>query len=323
MKITYMNAMRDAIAEEMRINPNIIYLGEGIAERGGCYGQSKNLWQEFGRLRVIDTPISENGFTAFAIGAAVGGLFSIVDIMFGDILFEIMSPLCQQAAKLSYMSRGSLSVPMLVRVQIGAKTMGPHHSGSLYPICMHIPGLNVIIPSNPYDAKGLMKTALKSKDPVIMFENKFLYSMRSDIPDEEYSIPFGQANIVQNGHDVTVVAISSMVSRVAEAVQTGRISGSVEIIDPRTLVPLDSQTIINSVRKTGRLVIVEESHLTCGAGAEIIARVCEEAMSSMKSPFARIAAADVPNPYAPVLENAILPTMEKIINAINHVLEVK
>ena len=322
-KISYMNAIRDGIAEEMRRDPTIITMGEGIGERGGSYGQTKNLYQEFGADRVIDTPISENGFTAMAVGAAATGLRPIVDIMFADILYEILSPLCQEAGKLSYMSNGQVKVPMIVRAQMGGRVSGPHHSACLYAITMHVPGLKVVVPGNTYDAKGLMKTALKQNDPVVFFEHKFAYPMRDEIPDEEYTVPFDEANILKEGKDATVVIIGPIIQqRIKNVMQKNMIKADIEVIDPRVLYPLNFGEIAASVKKTGRLVVIEEGHLTCGAASEISAKVAEELFSYLKAPIIRVATKDLPHPYAPVLEEAMIPTEELIADAVERVITV-
>ena len=320
-KISYMNAVRDGIAEEMRRDPTIITMGEGIGERGGSYGQTKNLFQEFGGGRVIDTPISENGFTAMAVGAAATGLRPIVDIMFADILYEILSPLCQEAGKLSYMSDGQVKVPMIVRAQMGGRVSGPHHSACLYAITMHVPGLKVVVPGNAYDAKGLIKTALRQNDPVVFFEHKFAYPIREEIPDEEYTVPFNKANILKKGKDATVVVIGPIIQqRIGNLMEKGLIDADIEIIDPRVLYPLNFKEISDSVKKTGRLVIIEEGHLTCGAASEISAKAAEELFSCLKAPIIRVATRDLPHPYAPVLEEAMIPTEKNIAEAIRQVM---
>jgi pyruvate/2-oxoglutarate/acetoin dehydrogenase E1 component len=319
LKTTYLNAIRDGIAEEMRRDNTIIMMGEGTGERGGAYGQSKGLWHEFGAERVFDTPISENGFAGMAVGAAVTGLKPIVDIMFADILYEIMSPLCQQAGKLSHMSNGGVHVPMVVRIQMGGRLFGPHHSACLYPLLMHVPGLKVVVPSSPYRAKGLIKSALRDPNPVMYFENKSAYAEKGEVPDEEYYIPIGKADIVREGKDVTIVAISTMVNKTLKAISSGDIDADVEIIDPMTLYPMDMETIIKSVRKTGRLIIVEEAHMTCNAGAEIAANACRYAFEYLKAPIIRIANRDVPSPFSPILDAAVTPGEQDIKDAINTV----
>ena len=320
--ISYMNAVRDGIAEEMRRDATIITMGEGIGERGGSYGHTKNLLQEFGGDRVIDTPISENGFTAMAVGAAATGLRPIVDIMFADILYEIMNPLCQQAGKLSYMSNGQVKVPVIVRAQMGGRVSGPHHSACLYALMMHVPGIKVVVPGNAYDAKGLIKTALRQNDPVVFFEHKFAYPIRQEIPDEEYTVPFNRANILKEGRKATIVVIGPiMQQRISSMLEKGAVDPDIEIIDPRVLYPLNFNEISGSVKKTGRLAIIEEGHLTCGAASEISAKAAEELFMYLNGPIVRVATKDLPHPYAPVLEEAMSPTEEVIANAINQLLK--
>lgn len=319
-RITFMNAIRDGIAEEMRRDDAVIIMGEGIGERGGSYGHTKNLWREFGPERVIDTPISENGFTGMAIGAAATGMKPIVDTIFADILYEMMSPLCQQAGKLSYMSNGKTAVPLVVRAQMGAKLNGPHHSGCLYPLCMHVPGLKVVVPSNPYKAKGLIKSSIRDANPVVFFENKFAFPKKGEVPEEEYVIPLGKADIVKKGKDVTIVAISTMIDKVLNVLSDDEIDADIEIIDPMTLYPLDINTIIQSVQKTGRLIVIEEAHMTCNAGAEIAAQVCQSAFEYLKAPILRVATKDVAHPFSPILENSMLPNEQDIKEAIKTVI---
>jgi acetoin:2,6-dichlorophenolindophenol oxidoreductase subunit beta len=312
----YVRAVRDGIAEEMRKNPNIIMIGEGVAERGGAFGQAKGLWAEFGKDRVFDTPISENGFTAMAIGAAITGLRPIVDLIFADILYELMSPLCQQAAKLSYISNGSIHVPVVIRAQMAGRGFGPHHEGCLYPLFMHIPGIKVVIPCNPYKGKGLIKTALNDPNPVIFFENKGAMQEKGDVPENEYYIPFGKADVIREGKDVTIVALGITVKKVLSVVADNELGLDIEVIDPMTLVPLDMDTILKSVKKTGRLIIVEEAHLTCNAGAEIAAQVCSSGFAYLRAPVMRLSNMNVPTPFSPVLETAVTPGEQEIRNAI-------
>ena len=323
-KVSYMNAVRDGIAEEMRRDPTIITMGEGIGERGGSYGHTKNLFQEFGGDRVIDTPISENGFTAMAVGAAATGLRPIVDIMFADILYEILSPLCQEAGKLSYMSDGQINVPMIIRAQMGGRVSGPHHSACLYAITMHVPGLKVVVPGNAYDAKGLIKTALRQNDPIVFFEHKFAYPIREEIPDEEYTVPLDKANILKEGKDATIVIIGPIIQqRIKNIIEKGMIDSDIEIIDPRVLYPLNFNEISDSVKKTGRLVIIEEGHQTCGAASEISAKAAGKLFKYLKSPVLRVATKDIPHPYAPILEEAMIPTEKLMVEAIKQVVQAK
>lgn len=320
-KVSYMNAIRDGLAEEMRKNDQIVYFGEGVSERGGSFGHTKQLWAEFGDKRIYDTPISENGFTALAVGAAAMGMVPVVDIMFSDILCEIMSPLAQQAGKLSYMSNGQYNVPMVVRSQGGGKRNGPHHSASLYAVCMHFPGIKVVCPGTVYDAKGLIKTALSTKTPVFFCENKSMYSVRDEIPAEEFFVPF-EAVKRKEGKDVTVVSIGTIHYKIMSALDRGMTDADIELIDPRCLMPLQMDMIVSSLKKTGRLVICEDGYLTCGAGAEIAARVAgdPEVYNLLKAPITRMGNLNIANPYAPVLEEAMVPSEQKIADAINQTL---
>lgn len=320
-KVSYLNAVRDGIAEEMRKNEQIVMLGEGISERGGSYGQTKNLWNEFGEERIIDTPISENGFTALAVGAAAMGMRPIVDIMICDIMNEIASPLYSQAAKMSYMSGGQMSVPVVIRAQGGGGVFGPHHSATLYAVAMHFPGIKVVYPGSVYDAKGLIKTALHINNPVFFCEDKTVFGRREEIPTEEYYVPFDQAAVNKTGKDVTVVAIGGMQFRAKSALEKGLIDADIELIDPRCLYPLNFKEIAQSVKKTGRLVIVEDDFLTCGAGAEIAAKVVgdRELYNVLKAPVERVAVPDIPHPFSPALVKAMFPDEEAISQAIRHV----
>lgn len=320
-KISYMNALRDGIAEEMRKNDQIFILGEGVSERGGSYGHTQKLWAEFGEKRVIDTPISENAFTALSVGAATMGMRPIVDIMICDIINEIASPLFSQAAKLSYMSAGQINVPIIIRAQGGGGTTGPHHSSTLYSVPMHFPGMKVVYPGSVYDAKGLIKTALHCNNPVFFVEDKTCYGKRDEIPTEEYFVPFDKAAINKEGKDVTVVAIGGMQFRVKDALKKGLIDVDIELIDPRCLYPLNFDEIRTSVMKTGRLVVVEDDFMTCGAGSEIITRVmCDLTLyNCLKAPAKRVAIPDIPHPFAPNLAKAMFPNEESISEAIKSV----
>lgn len=320
-KTSFLNAIRDGIAEEMRRNDQIVMFGEGISERGGCYGQTQKLWTEFGPERIIDTPISENGFAGLAVGAATMGMRPIIDIMICDIINEMGSQIFNQAAKISYMSNGQISVPMIIRAQGGGGVFGPHHSSTLYSVAMHYPGMRVVYPGSVYDAKGLMKSALRGNNPVYFVEDKTVFSKREEIPEEEYYVPFDKAAIRKEGKDVTVVAIGGMNWRVLNALEKGMIDADIEIIDPRCLYPLNFTEIRESLLKTGRLVVVEDDFMTCGAGAEIAAKVMSdpELFNCLKAPIERIAVPDISHPYATVLVNAMFPNEEKIADAIKRV----
>jgi 2-oxoisovalerate dehydrogenase E1 component len=318
----WMDAVRDGIAEEMRRDPHTVYFGEGIGERGGTFGHTKGLWQEFGGRRIIDTPISELGFTGSAIGASATGCRAISDLMMSDFLIDAGNQIVHQAAKLRYMSNGQINVPVVIRASCGAaKNSGAHHSAMYHPIWSHIPGLIVAVPSNPADAKGLMKTALRAADPVIFLEHKLLLSKKGPVPVGEYYVPFGQANIARAGNDITMVSCSFQVSRCLEAAESLEREGiSCEVIDLRTIVPLDVPAILQSVRKTGRLLVVDEGYSMCGLGAEIAAIVMEQAFDALDAPAGRLHMDPVTHPVSPILEEAVALSVEKIMAAAKGIL---
>ena len=312
--ITLAQAVNEAIAEEMRLDSSVFLIGEDVAEAGTPFKITSGLVEEFGTERVIDTPISEPGFMGLAVGAAMTGSRPIVDIMFGDFLFLIMDQLCNQAAKAHYMSGGKLNVPLVVRTNLGAtRRSAAQHSQSLHALVSHIPGLKVAIPSSAYEAKGLLKTAIRDDNPVVIFEDKLMYQDKADVPEDEYLIPFGEAAVLQEGNQVTLIGTSSMRQVCEEAaliLSDEKIS--VEIIDPRTLVPLDEKTILNSAKKTGRVIVVDEGHQNFGVTAEIASRISEKAFYYLDAPVIRMGAMDVPVPFSPVLEDLTVPTAEKV-----------
>ena len=312
--ITLSQAVNEAIAEEMRLDSSIFLIGEDVAEAGTPFKITSGLVEEFGTERVIDTPISEPGFMGLAVGAAMTGSRPIVDIMFGDFLFLIMDQLCNQAAKAHYMSGGKLNVPLVVRTNLGAtRRSAAQHSQSLHALVSHIPGLKIAMPSSAYEAKGLLKTAIRDDNPVVIFEDKLMYQDKADVPEDEYLIPFGEAAVLQEGNQVTLIGTSSMRQVCEEAaliLADEKIS--VEIIDPRTLVPLDEKTILNSAKKTGRVVVVDEGHQNFGVTAEIASRISEKAFYYLDAPVIRMGAMDVPVPFSPVLEDLTVPTAEKV-----------
>ncbi len=318
---SWLDAVRDAIAEEMRNNSHLIYLGEGIGERGGSFAHTKGLWKEFGG-RVIDMPISELAFTGAAMGASATGCRAVSDLMFADFLFEAASQIVQQAGKLRYMSNGQLEVPMVIRAAMGAiKSAGPHHSGCYHPIWAHCPGLIVVVPSNPADAKGLMKTALRARDPVVFLEHKTLLGSKGMVPDGDNCIPFGQAKRVRHGKDLTIVTCGELVHRCIQAAARLEEDGmTCEILDLRTIVPLDVRSICESVRSTGRLLVVDEAFAMCGIGAEIAAVVMEEAFDELDAPVGRLHTLPVAHPFSPSLENASTVTIQKIVEAAREVI---
>ena len=312
--ITLSQAVNEAIAEEMRRDSSVFLIGEDVAEAGTPFKITSGLVEEFGTQRVIDTPISEPGFMGLAVGAAMTGSRPIVDIMFGDFLFLIMDQLCNQAAKAHYMSGGKLNVPLVVRTNLGAtRRSAAQHSQSLHALVSHIPGLKVAMPSSAYEAKGLLKTAIRDDNPVVIFEDKLMYQDKANVPEDEYLIPFGEAAVLQEGNQVTLIGTSSMRQVCEDAARIlGNEEISVEIIDPRTLVPLDEKTILNSAKKTGRVVVVDEGHQNFGITAEIASRISEKAFYYLDAPVIRMGAMDVPVPFSPVLEDLTVPTAEKV-----------
>ena len=318
----WLEAVRDGIAEEMRANPAILYFGEGTGERGGSFAHTKNLWQEFGAGRMVDTPISEQGFTAAAVGASATGAPTVSDLMFADFAFETAGQIFLQAAKLRYMTSGLMSAPMVVRVGAGAlRSSGPHHSGIYHPVFAHMPGLIVCVPSTPADAKGLMKTALRASDPVIMLEPKALFATKGEVPLGEHYVPFGVARIARAGTDITIVAAGQMVQRALEAAQTLAAEGiEADVIDPRTIMPLDIDTIVASVRKTHRLLIVDEAWAMCGLGGEIAQAINELAFDELDAPPGRLHTAPTSHPFAPVLERAMLVDTARIVQGVRDVI---
>ena len=313
-EITHSKAVNEAIAEEMRRDERVIVIGEDVAEAGTPFKILSGLVEEFGTERVLDTPIAEPGFMGMAVGAAMTGLRPVVDLMFGDFLYLVMDQLCNQAAKTHYMSGGKLKVPLVLRTNLGAtRRSGAQHSQSLHALVAHIPGLKVALPSSAYEAKGLLKSAIRDDNPVVIFEDKLSYQDKAPVPEGEYLVPFGEANVLREGRDVTLVGTSSMVqvcSRAAELLEEDGISA--EVIDPRTLVPLDEGTILDSLRKTSRAIIVDEGHRNFGVTAEIAARISEKAFYHLDAPVIRMGAMDVPVPFSPVLEDLTVPTPEAV-----------
>ena len=316
-EITLSKAVNEAIAEEMRRDPTIFLLGEDVAEAGTPFKVLSGLVEEFGPERIIDTPISEPGFMGMAVGAAMTGSRPIVDLMFGDFIFLIMDQLCNQAAKTHYMSGGKLNVPLVLRTNLGAtRRSAAQHSQSLHALVAHIPGLKVALPSSAYEAKGLMKTAIRDNNPVVIFEDKLMYNDKAPVPEEEYLIPFGEAAVLREGRDVTIVATSSMVQVSLKAAEMLEADGiSAEVIDPRTIVPLDEQTILESVRKTSRAIVVDEGHQSFGVTAEIASRISEKAFYHLDAPVIRMGAMDVPVPFSPALEDLTVPTPDGVADA--------
>ena len=313
-EITLSQAVNQAIAEEMRRDSNVFLIGEDVAEAGTPFKVTSGLVEEFSTERVIDTPISEPGFMGLAVGAAMTGSRPIVDLMFGDFLFLVMDQLCNQAAKIHYMSGGKLNVPLVLRTNLGAtRRSAAQHSQSLHALVAHVPGLKVAMPSSAFEAKGLLKTAIRDNNPVVIFEDKLMYQDKAFVPDEEYLLPFGEAAILKEGRDVTLIGTSSM-RQVCEraAILLDKDGINAEVIDPRTIVPLDENTILNSVKKTSRAIVVDEGHQNFGTTAEIASRISEKAFYYLDAPVIRMGAMDVPIPFSPVLEDLTVPTAERV-----------
>ena len=318
----WLDAVRDGIAEEMRRNPNILYFGEGTGERGGSFAHTKNLWAEFGGSRMVDTPISEQGFTGAALGASATGVRTVADLMFADFLFEAAGQIVLQAAKLRYMSNGQMGAPMVVRVGSGAvRSAGPHHSGCYHTAWAHVPGLIVCMPATPADAKGLMKTALRASDPVIMLEPKALFASKGEVPASEHLVPFGLARIARAGRDLTITCAGQMVRLAEEAAEMlARDGVSCEVIDLRTIQPLDVDTVAASVTRTHRLLVVDEGWSAFGVGAELGQSVSELAFDQLDAPVGRLHTEPVSHPFAPGLERAMLVDAARIVQAAREVI---
>jgi pyruvate dehydrogenase E1 component beta subunit len=322
--ITYRQAIQEALREEMQRDESVFLLGEDIAEFGGSYKVTAGLLDEFGPERVRNTPISEAAIVGTALGASLVGMRPVAELMYVDFSAIAMDQIVNQAAKVRYMFGGKAKASLVIRTQGGAgRSSAAQHAQSLEAWFVHIPGLKVVQPSTPYDAKGLLKSAIRDDNPVMFLEHKLLYPVQGPVPEEEYLIPLGQADIKRAGSDVTVVATSRMVHRALAAVETLASEGiEAEVIDPRTLNPLDEETILISVRKTQRLVVVYEAYERCGIGAEIAALVASKAIDSLDAPIERVAALNTPVPFSPKLENYVIPNEERIIAGIKQVLGV-
>ncbi len=321
-KLTFAQALNEALRQEMRRDPTIYVAGEDVGKYGGIFGVTAGLLEEFGEERVRDTPITESAIIGSAVGAAAAGLRPVVEIMFIDFIGVALDQLFNQAAKMKYMFGGKAKLPIVVRTTCGAgMCAAAQHSQSLEAWFMHIPGLKVVAPSTPYDAKGLLISSIRDDNPVFFIEHKMLYGLEGDVPEEPYTIPLGVADVKREGKDVTVVATMAMVHKALEAADELAKEGiEVEVVDPRTLSPLDKETIINSVKKTHHLVIVHEAVKQAGPGAEIAAMVAEEAFDYLDAPIKRVAAPFTPVPFSPVLESAYIPSKENITSAVKEVL---
>jgi acetoin:2,6-dichlorophenolindophenol oxidoreductase subunit beta len=303
------------LAEEMRRDPRVFIIGEDVAEAGTVFKVLSGLVEEFGPARVIDSPISEAGITGLGVGGAMTGMRPVVDIMFGDFITLAMDQIVNQAAKVHYMSGGKLKVPLVVRTTMGAtRRSAAQHSQSLHAWVSHVPGLKVALPSTPYDAKGLLKTAIRDDNPVVFFEDKMMYQLKGLVPEGEYTIPFGAADIKRPGTDISLVATSSMVQvALAAAEMLEQLGISAEVVDPRTTFPLDKQTLVESAKKTSRAIVIDEGYERYGVTAEIASVIADGAFYYLDAPVKRMGAMDVPVPFSPVLEDLTVPTAASVV----------
>jgi 2-oxoisovalerate dehydrogenase E1 component len=317
-EITFMQATLEALGEEMARDPTIFVLGEGIGKRGGNFKTTSGLYDLYGPERLCDTPICERGFAGLGCGAAMTGARPVIDFMFADFMLDALGEIANQIAKMQYMSSGRLKMPILLRGCMGiGHSAATHHSGSYYSVFSHIPGLHVVVPSNPRDAKGLLKYALRVNDPVMFLEHREILALKGPVPEHDFEIPFGQANMVREGKDVTVVALSVMVHRTLKSCEVLEREGiSAELIDPRTVAPLDTDAFARSVSKTGRLLVIEEGFGPFGLGSEIAARLIDQGFDDLDAPIRRLSGAHTPTPYSPTLETAVIPSVEAITQAI-------
>jgi len=314
----YIKALQEGIIEEMEGDENVFMIGEDMGTYGGCFGVTRGMLKKFGEKRIRDTPMSEASMMGLATGAALTGTRPIVEIMFMDFITLCMDQIINHASKFSFIYGGSVKVPLVIRAPSGAgRRYGSSHSQSLEALFMNIPGLKIAVPSNPCDVKGLIKTAIRDDNPVLFVENKLLYWVKGEVPGDEYLIPFGKANIRKEGKDITIVTYSRMVDEsLSAAEELKKVGIDCEVIDLRTLYPLDVETIIESVKRTGKLVTVEEGYKTGGVGSEISAIISEKAFKHLDAPIIRIGGEDVPIGYSPVLEDEAIPCKEKIIDRI-------
>ncbi len=320
--ITYREALREALIEEMRRDERVFLMGEDIAIYGGAYKVTDGLYKMFGEDRVRDTPISEAAIVGCATGAALTGMRPVAEIMYIDFLTQGMDQLINQAAKMRYMFGGKSKVPLVVRTQGGAgRGIAAHHSQSLEAWFIHAPGLYVVMPATPYDAKGLLKSSIRNDNPVLFIEHKMLYRVKGEVPEEEYLVPIGKADIKREGEDVTIIAYSRMLYVALEAAEELEKEGiSCEVVDLRTLKPLDVQTIVESVKKTGRVVIVSEGYRIGGVPSEVAMVIIEEAFDYLDAPIKRVTTPDVPIPMSPPLEEWAIPSPPKVIQAVKEIL---
>ena len=322
-EISYAQALNEALRQNMAQDENIIVMGEDVGKYGGIFQVTAGLLDEFGAERVIDTPISEAGFVGAGVGAALAGLRPVVELMFIDFTTVAMDQIVNQMAKMHYMFGGRGRVPMVLRLNIGAgRGAAAQHSQSLHAWFMHVPGIMMAVPSNPYDAKGLLNTAIAEDNPVMFVEHKRLYAESGPVPEESYAIPFGQGQIKREGRDLTIVAVSAMVGHSLTAAQALSAQGiEAEVIDPRTIKPLDTKLIMDSIAKTGKLLVADEGHKTCGVAAEIAALAAEEAIQYLEAPIVRVCSPDTPVPYSPVLEDKFVPGPAQVEEAAKRLMQ--
>jgi acetoin:2,6-dichlorophenolindophenol oxidoreductase subunit beta len=321
--LTYAQALAEGMAEEMRRDPSVVLWGIDIGPYGGAFAATRGLYEEFGPERIIDMPVSEAGYTGCGVGAAATGLRPVIELQFSDWITIASDMLINQAANMRYMFGGEISVPLVLRAPVGGyQSAAAQHSHMFESIFAFIAGLKVVLPATPYDAKGLIKSAIRDNNPVIFFEHKKLYEVEGEIPEEEYLVPLGQAEVKRPGSDVTLVTYSYMVSKsLAAAEQLAREGIDVEVVDLRTVDPLDEEAILGSVKKTHRLVVVQETWRKCSVSSEVAAIAAEKALDYLDAPVLRVTAHDVPNPFAPVLEEFVLPNEAKIIAAVKQVMD--
>ena len=323
MQKTYLQAIGDALKEEMRRDDKILIFGEDVAEFGNIFGVTRGMLEEFGPQRVRNTSISETAIISTALGAAVTGLRPVAELMYADFTMVAFSELFHCVPKWRFMNGAEYKVPLVVRCAMGSSFgAGAEHSNCVESLFMHSPGMTIICPTTPYDAKGLLKSAIRSDNPILFCEHKQLYQTKGEVPEEDYTIPIGVADVKRPGKDVTVIAVGLMVRRALEAAETLEKEGiSVEVIDPRTLVPFDKDTVFNSIRKTHHVVIAEESNKTAGIGAELAAMIQEEMYDELDGPISRVAALDIPMPYNISLEKHVIPDAAKIAQAVRSQVE--
>jgi len=322
-EISYKEAVSEALKEELKRDPDVFLMGEDIGIYGGCFGVTPGFMEEFGPERIRETPISESTFTGAAVGAAIGGMRPVVEIMFSDFVTLCSDQLINHAAKYRFLTGGQVKIPMVLRTPAGSGTgAAAQHSQCLEAMFTHIPGLKVIMPSTPYDVKGLLKAAIRDDNPVVFFEHKLLYKYKGHVPEEDYVLPIGKADIKREGNDVTIVTYSLMVHKALNAAKELEKEGiSVEVVDLRTLKPFDKETIINSVKKTGKIIVVHEAYKTGGFGGEIASSITEsEAFYYLDAPVKRVAGVDMPIPYTPDMERQVVPSEFDIINAVKELM---